>query len=221
MLDNIQKTLALVTVGAVVIVSVFNLGYFSEVGMHFIGVMDISNIIYPVAFVFGILLGACFWLTGDLFGRLGNFAKRQDAEIILYKIGRVILFVSTTFFAVGLFLPRYFSVLGLFSICFSVSCLFGYAYGFIVWKRTGTISAQVAFSLVVFTLITTTFVGAYYAQQQAYYAKTTYDFVTKTDTYSGARIIRASSSGFLIARQRTIIFVPMGEIKSVTTIGEP
>jgi hypothetical protein len=50
-MDRLLKYWPLIAAGAIVLVSVFNIGYFSILGMHFIGVMDISNVVYtrPVA----------------------------------------------------------------------------------------------------------------------------------------------------------------------------
>jgi hypothetical protein len=44
-LDYLLKYWPLVTVAALALVSVFNVGYFGVIGMHFIGVMDLTNII--------------------------------------------------------------------------------------------------------------------------------------------------------------------------------
>jgi hypothetical protein len=58
MLEKISKVWPLVTVAAFAIVSIFNVGYFVMPGLHFIGVMDVSNIVYPTGLILSLLLPA-------------------------------------------------------------------------------------------------------------------------------------------------------------------
>jgi hypothetical protein len=56
MLERLLKYWPVITVSALAVVSVFNIGYFSILGLHFIGVMDLSNIVYSVGLVFGLMI---------------------------------------------------------------------------------------------------------------------------------------------------------------------
>jgi hypothetical protein len=46
MLDNISKATPAITLIAVAAFSIFNIGYFWKVGIHFLGVLDFSNLVY-------------------------------------------------------------------------------------------------------------------------------------------------------------------------------
>src|SRR5262245_57319689 len=54
MLERLTKALPLISLGAFTIFSIFNVGYFWHIGLHFIGVVDISNLVYS----FGLALVA-------------------------------------------------------------------------------------------------------------------------------------------------------------------
>jgi hypothetical protein len=46
------------SVAAVILASVFNVGYFLPIGLHFLGVMDFSNVVYSLGLAFLFVLAA-------------------------------------------------------------------------------------------------------------------------------------------------------------------
>ena len=52
-MEKLVRYWPLLTVASLAIVSTFNIGYFSVIGIHFIGVMDLSNIVYAIGLVMG------------------------------------------------------------------------------------------------------------------------------------------------------------------------
>jgi hypothetical protein len=49
---------------AILVLSIFNIGYFSKIGLHFLGVMDLTNLVYSLSFIIALLtgsLGVYFW----------------------------------------------------------------------------------------------------------------------------------------------------------------
>lgn len=53
-----------ITGAALFVLSIFNIGYFSKIGLHFIGVMDLTNLVYSLSFIVAIMtgsLGVFFW----------------------------------------------------------------------------------------------------------------------------------------------------------------
>ena len=58
MLDKLSKFTPPLSILALVLVSVFNIGYFSRIGIHFLGLIDLSNIAYSVGITFVALLAA-------------------------------------------------------------------------------------------------------------------------------------------------------------------
>lgn len=55
MLENISRYWAQVSLAALAIAASFNIGDFGRIGMHSIGVVDLSNVVYSFASVFGFL----------------------------------------------------------------------------------------------------------------------------------------------------------------------
>ena len=50
---------------------------------------------------------------------------------------------------------------------------------------------------------------------------TLYVVTTKDAEYKNVRLVRSSSSGFIIAREKQIIYLPAGELKSIALVGGP
>jgi hypothetical protein len=180
--------------------------------------MDVSNIAYPVGLVFGVLFGASGLLTGRTIENLKTIANSERPMRLLYEWRRVILLVSCLLFLVGLFLPQYISVMGLFSLYFGIFLFGSYFLGAINWLKHETLSIEWIITLTFVTCMTSFIYGGYTAQQQAFYATTKYNLVTKSGAFSNVRIVRASSSGFIISSDRTILFIPAGEVRYVMTL---
>ena len=51
MFDNLTKVASFATLAVLVLTALFNVGYFYEIGFHFIGVIDISNVVYAFGLV--------------------------------------------------------------------------------------------------------------------------------------------------------------------------
>jgi hypothetical protein len=85
MLERLMKYWPIITVSAVTIVSVFNIGYFTIIGMHFLGVMDISNIVYAVGLVFGLLIIPIVMFPDNLLSVLRDVANSQDLTLKLER----------------------------------------------------------------------------------------------------------------------------------------
>ena len=119
MLENISKYWALLTVTAFAIVSLFNIGYFYVIGLHFIGVMDLTNVIYSVGLVLGFLLPPLVALPIERIEDFRRAAKEPDALIRFFKPIKWTSWAVIAFFCVGLFFTHSFlSKLTLFSVTF-------------------------------------------------------------------------------------------------------
>jgi hypothetical protein len=62
------------------------------------------------------------------------------------------------------------------------------------------------------------FAGGWIAEREALESEVLYKITTKDTEYNNVRLVRTSSSGFIISRDRQIIFLPAGEVKSVVLI---
>ncbi|RXG85646.1 hypothetical protein [Bradyrhizobium zhanjiangense] len=217
MLENVTKYWPFITLCALAVVSVFNMGYFTLIGYHFIGVMDLSNVVYPVGLVLCLAIPALAFFPLDLVEQVRQAAKQPDAMTKFTRLGKVILGLVMVFFAVGLFITdRFLSVMTLFAICFSFATLMGTIGAYILWQHKK--SWTVLGTPIGAALLTTLWIGATFAQHETLYSKQIYRFQTKDTEYLEARIVRASSSGFIISHDKKYIFVPSGEVKQILQI---
>jgi hypothetical protein len=123
-------------------------------------------------------------------------------------------------FIIGLFNSQYISIMGLFSLYFAIALMIAYLAAAVSWLKYETLSIEWIVTLVFTTCLTVSFYGGYTAQQQAYYSKTKYSIVTKSGAFSDVRMVRTSSSGFLISSEKIIMFVPAGEVRYIATLAE-
>src|SRR6185295_8989176 len=94
MLDTVTKIFSIVTLGVLCLMALFNIGYFYIVGFHFIGVTDISNVVYSFGLIFASalilsLLGSFIWL---LFNRVVDAWTRLKRNIqwVIFAISTIV-----------------------------------------------------------------------------------------------------------------------------------
>ncbi|WIW47407.1 hypothetical protein ML401_04610 [Bradyrhizobium sp. 62B] len=170
MLDNVTKYWPFITLCAVAVVSVFNMGYFTLIGYHFIGVMDLTNFVYPVGLVLCFAIPALAFFPLDFIEQLRQAAKQPDAMTKFTRAGKIVFGIVMVFFAVGLFLTdKFLSLMTLFAICFSFASLIGTIGAYIIWqqKKSWTVLATPIGA----ALLTTLWIGATFAQHEALYSR--------------------------------------------------
>jgi hypothetical protein len=193
------------------------MGYFYLIGYHFIGVMDLSNVVYPVGLVLCLVIPATAFIPLDVVEQVRQAAKQPDAMTKFYGPMKVVFGIIMAFFTISLFFTdRFLSVMTLFAICFSASTLFGMIGAYIAWQQR--MSWTVLAAPLGAGLLTILWIGATFAQHEALYSKRTYKFQTKEAEYPEARIVRASSSGFIISHDKKFIFVPSSEVKQISEV---
>jgi hypothetical protein len=219
MLERLLKYWPVITVAALVIVSVFNIGYFTIVGLHFIGVMDVSNIVYSVGLVFSLMIVPIVMFPDNLIISFKEIASSQRAMLKLNRAMKFVVWGIALFFAVGLFVHRpYISIMSLFALDFLLGYLAFCAYVYIIYLHTGSISARMIVAVVAFGLFTLYWVGGAVAYHEAFGTSRLYKVTTKDAAYDNVRLARSSSNGFIIARDKKIIYIPSGELKSIVLI---
>jgi len=219
MLDRLLKLWPLLTVVSLTVVSVFNIGYFSIIGLHFIGVVDLTNIVYSVGLVFGFVIAPLMMFPDNLIEALKAVAAKPDAPYRLNKAMKYITAVLVLSFTIGLFIHQpYISIMGLFAIYFVAACLISAGYAYAMWLHIGDIPPRIIFGLVAAGLFTIMWVGGWVAHNQAFGSPTLYKVTTKDSEYDKVRLVRSSSSGFIIARDKQIIYLPAGELKSIVQV---
>jgi hypothetical protein len=219
MLETVTKYWPVLTVVALSAVSVFNIGYFSIVGLHFIGVMDLSNVVYAVALVFGMLIAPLVMFPDGLVDRLKELSSDDNFDRRVNKGMKIAALVLGLSFTVGLFIHRpYISITGLFAIYFVAAYIVYAAYSYATYLHYDDISVRAAFGLLATGMFTILWVGAAVGYNQAFGTSTLYKLTTKDAEYDKVRLVRSSSSGFIITRGKQVIYVPSGELKSIALL---
>jgi hypothetical protein len=219
MFERLLKFWPVITVSALAIVSVFNIGYFTIIGLHFIGVMDISNIVYAVGLVFSLMIAPIVYFPDSLLTSLRSLAQSENAQTKMLKFVKVCFAILAFFFTVGLFVHhQYISITGLFAVYFVLACLVFTAYAYMEHVQKGKVAPRILMAGAAFYIFTIYWVGAAVAYHEAFGTKSLYLMTTKDATYDKVRLARSSSSGFLIAQEKRIIFIPSGEVKSIISV---
>ena len=87
-----------------------------------------------------------------------------------------------------------------------------------MWLHTGRMQTSTIVMLTVFFLFTIFWMRGWVADHHAFHSGTLYKVTTKDGEYDKVRLVRSSSSGFVISRDKQIIYLPAGEIKSIVLV---
>jgi hypothetical protein len=219
MLDRLLKYWPVITVAALAVVSVFNIGYFTILGFHFIGVMDLSNIVYPVGLVFSLMIVPVIFFPEGLISIFDDIASSPDAAQKLNRARKFITFGIGIFFTIGLFVHRpLISITGLFAVTFLLGFVAFAVVSYIMYLHADEIPTRVVVIGGAFAFFTVFWIGAAVAYHEAFGTNSLYLVTTKDAVYDRVRLARSSSSGFLIAQEKRVIYIPSGEVKSIISI---
>jgi len=101
--EKIREYWPFVSLIALAIVSIFNIGYFYRVGIHFIGVMDLTNIAYSFGLVFATLLAIAVGIPYKALSEFDAFARTPKAVARMKKMFKITIAVMALLFTVSLF----------------------------------------------------------------------------------------------------------------------
>ena len=215
MLSKVTSALPLVSAVALAMLTVFNVGYFSKVGLHFLGVVDLSNLVYSFGLAFG-AVAIIFSLIGfDSFDYAGNgpldYQKMMKVTLAL-KAGASALF-GIAFFAM-LFQWEFFGTDAFLSFAaFFCALSFG-VHGYARYKALGRNLPSDYLLTVAIGILCITYAGRAVAASQLL-SDITYTITTKDASIKNVRLIRSSSMGFLVAIDKTVSFIPSSEVKQI------
>jgi hypothetical protein len=208
MLDFLSRYATAVSVIVAVALSIFNIGYYWNIGIHFIGLADLTNLVYSAALSIAVL---CMW------GAITAFIIRREfspAGLLIGIIGSVM--VAT--WGVWNVQPRSIEP----QLAENLITLIGFAMGgayFLAFMRQRRKASGVwdYKDLIVFSasLFVTIFQAGVCAAAVERLDRVTYTVNTKAGVFDKARVLRSGSSGFLLAIDGQVMFVPQGEIRSV------
>src|ERR1700738_288787 len=119
MLERLLKYWPIIAASALAIGSVFNIRHFTILGLLFVGVMDISNVVYAVGLVFSLMVLPIMFFPENLISTFDDIASSPGALLKLNRARKFISFGIGLFFTIGLFVHRPFiSMTGLFAVTF-------------------------------------------------------------------------------------------------------
>lgn len=228
MFDRMGSAIPQITVGAVVSVAIFNIGYFSKLGIHFLGVMDISNIVYSFGLIFGLGIVLVQFLQGFALVHLFNFVKRPTAKEVFWRFSRRVLLPALICLSVVMlliasrllppqFLPegtlRWDAIIAFyFALILSwgmVSTLVNYHL-----EPKGFVPLDIATTIIV-SISLVFYVGRAVAAYEAFDNPFLYQLAMKNNITLDVRIVRSSSMGFIVVENGFLLFLPRDQVFEV------
>lgn len=201
--------------GGLYLSALFNFGFFYVIGFHFIGVIDVSNLVYTFGFVFFfVLLGITLlsFLALLLDGMKEPLKEAPVAVRFIVVVICAVAFITVIWWLYSLEGERkmYAS-----AILFPVFGVIAGAIASSIWAQ----ARRIEYFLIGFSTVLVSFgvllVGTILANHPL--DDQVYDVITKSGDILQARIARSSGSGFILVKDKKVIFVPTGEVTSVST----
>jgi hypothetical protein len=216
MLDTITKIFSIATLAILYLMALFNIGYFYVVGFHFIGVTDITNIVYSFGLVF---LFAVLFVFFGIFIRvlLGAIAQIWPKLPKKVQVACVLIMVCILL-AVLVLLVR----LDTKNLSMTTAGIGAGFAGILIslvlhreWKSKGKVDPFPVSLAAVLVSLTGVIAGIAIAEQQIA-SDANYEVLTKSGVLSGVKILRSSSNGFIVYQDNRILFVPSGEVRLIS-----
>jgi hypothetical protein len=204
-IDNLSRYVSTISLAIVSTLAIFNIGYFWKIGIHFLGLIDISNLVYSL----GIALTALS--IGAAITTLVARVKMRWLQLLLAALGATLSIWGIIHFQPRTLdpqLPQNFAILIGFILPWAAYTSRVIALeGAPRWSNLAWIA--LGWWAVIFQ--------AGICQVSVELAdRFMYIVNTKTGVIENARILRSSSAGFLLAVDGRILFIPQGEIKAVS-----
>jgi hypothetical protein len=219
-----------ISVVSVALLSVFTVGYFSKIGLHFLGVVDVSNLVYSFGLTFGFVTLFATFVNGDTARWMRALAEDGSfLEFLVFgwKVAILPLFVI---FMIAHVLPKHPWNPTIFAkdvFVFVVMMIAGLWLMAIIYTRyiTAEVLVGAEVSGAVFLAVLLTYDGGrMQASMEVFSKKNLYNISLKTkepqkdcpeSVLKDVRIVRSSSSGFIIAIDGLISFIPKEEVMRV------
>jgi hypothetical protein len=204
-IDFISRYISAISLAVVAILSLFNIGYFWKIGLQFLGLLDLSNLVYS----FGLSLTA-LCIGGFITSFAMRFGTSSARQISIAVVGGAL-----SVWGIWSFTPRTLEP----QLLENGAILIGFILGASAlgnrlrtqpesgdWRYLSTLGLiwlGVAFQA-----------GCFQAALDLS-TRFKYDVSTKSGVISNARILRASSPGLLLTVDGKIRFVPQGEVRDI------
>lgn len=224
---KLAELVPFMSVAALVLVTVFNFGYFSKVGFHFLGVMDFSNLAYSFSFFFSLIAGSLgLYFVGaqvDWLSKVrSNPNYRRDIKNWMFGMAGlwVIIILIFAYFVPEKYVPKTFGPERIMASVFGPLTLGILAMQFADYQHTRKISARDVFSCTLVGFFLIYMVGRAVAEYHIFNNSDTYTFILKDGAPLTGRLVRSSSSGFIAFIDNKVTFIPQAEVKRVQSASE-
>jgi hypothetical protein len=208
MIDFVTRYISAISLAVAAALSIFNIGYYWKIGLHFLGLADLTNLVYSAGLSSTVLI---------LWGGIVALVVRRQPSLPGIIIG---LAGCCAFSLWGIWhiQPRNSEPQFWENLALLLGLAFGGAY-FTAWVRlrqrsTGS-TDQIDKVILAASLTVTMFQAGMFSAAIELIDRYTYLVSTKAGVINHARILRSSSAGFLLSFEGKVMFIPQGEIRSV------
>ncbi|WP_315775582.1 hypothetical protein [Bradyrhizobium sp. SZCCHNR1053] len=217
-LERISKHWPIFTAIAIAIVSLFNIGYFMPIGIHFIGIVDITNIAYS----FGLVIVLILLLGPTIFGVIQESGPSVMAQLrkrgIGAKVFAALLILSAP---LGMMAGHIYGVtLPSAIVWVAAISIYMAAFSYDDLVSAGSVNSSGIFFSSWAAMLFFVLIGAWVCTLQMKSSEV-FEVATKERVFADAKILRSSSSGFLIYVNDRVAYIPSSEIKSVVALTGP
>lgn len=215
------ELLPLFSVLALILVSVFNIGYFSNIGLHFLGLIDFTNLVYSFGLVFGglILFANFIGAALDILLRLARDGQGVKISLKWLHAGAIVLAIGATAL---ICLPKelrppFFGTHAYTTFISSIVFVWAMLKSVLRYKSTRKIKFSEVILSVLTLLVADLSVGKAVSDHQVSQQSQHYTVTTKSGVMVGMNLVRSSSSGFVVAKHGTISFISKDEVKRISS----
>jgi hypothetical protein len=215
------ESLPFFSVASLVLVSVFNIGYFANIGLHFLGLIDFTNMVYSIGLVFGglILFINIFAVAIDVILRVSRNSNNTIAiERWLACFAGGVIAIATLLLALPHdYQPITLTVGAYFVLLFAFLFLWSALNIALQYRRTQSFRFR-DITLCLFALVSADLsLGKAVADSHITQQTQFYTIATKSGVLTGVILVRSSSNGFIVARNGAISFLSKDEVKSISS----
>ena len=224
MLDKLTKLLQVVTAAAIAWVAVFNVGFFARIGYQFLGVMDVTSLLYTLGLAFIVILFFVLLIVGLLsdivlehyqkqewWGRVQSASNRIFAPLAL--LSPAIPYLPSSWW------PQSWDALSVgIGVCVVMALWAGITAACRYYlERSAYLDASCW--CVAMLMLATFLYGAVFAQRQL--VSEDFEITLKSKAIVIGKLVRTSSSGLLVFSANTMRFYPQAEIAQIAALHAP
>src|SRR5262249_22934535 len=213
----IAKMLPAAATIAVASLSMFNVGYFWKIGLHFLGIVDWNNIVYSFGLAFGL------WMALVFVGlKLVNIFSDPASELSVHRSRRtnkIVMWIGVGIFFIASCNPGQFisDIVGAGAQLVGV-LLFWSAWSLqssLDYKTSGVAKADDLIFGVLAAFLIFFQAGAFVAEWEMISYDTYTVSTTKGGSIENARLLRSSSAGFIVFAEERVLFIPQSQIARI------